>query len=127
MKQLQPHQALKMESRTQLAVVLTLTVAADLIIRFGTPFDFARVMHAEAILFTVTTGVLLFLHRRKAVIEGRQDRWRAILVGFLALGAMRCILWTIGVPLVGANFGTLGALGVVVLVGGLTRGRRKAA
>jgi Flp pilus assembly protein TadB len=82
-------------------------------------------MHAEAILFTLTTGVLLPLLRRKAGIEERQDRWRAILVGFFALGALRCILWTVGVPLVGANFGTLAVLGVVLLVWALTRGRRK--
>lgn len=115
----------KMESRTQLIVVLTLTVAADLIIRFVMRFDFARVMQAEALLFTVTTGVLLLLLRRKAGIEGSQDRWRAILVGFFALGALRCILWTVGVPLVGANFGTLAVLGVVLLVWALTLGRRK--
>ena len=114
-----------MKSRTQLVVVLTLTLAADLIIRFGSTFDFARAMHGEAILFTLTAGVLLLLHRRSSETDGLQNRWGVIVIWFFGLGALRCILWTIGIPLTGANFATLGVLGVVILVWWLTRGQRK--
>jgi hypothetical protein len=113
-----------MKLRIQLAVIITLAVVIDLIARFVVIFDFARVMHAEVILFTVTTGALILIFRRETGHDATKSHWRALLVGFFALGDLRCILWSSGVPLAFANFGTLVVLIVAILVWVIVRRRR---
>lgn len=105
-----------MTSRWRWILVVTAATGLDLIARFGAPFDFARVMHVEAVLFPVTAIVLALLRRSEPGTQGWPKRIRLGLVWLFGLGALRPLLWTLGAPLLAANLTTLGVALVGVLV-----------
>ena len=109
--------------------ILTIAAAAalDLAARFGTAFDFGRVMRVEALLFPATATVLAILLHRD---PGRPIWPRVLRVAFLwlfALGGLRPVLWTLGLPLMAANLGTLLAALVGLAVWRIRRRRSASA
>jgi hypothetical protein len=104
-----------MRARWRWILVVTAATAVDLLARFGLPFSFARVMHVEAVLFPLTAVVLARLLRREPDTTGWTQALRIGLVWFFALGGLRPVLWTLGLPLMAANIATVAtaALGVV--------------
>ena len=113
-----------MTSRRRWILVVTVTAGLDLIARFGAPFDFARVMHVEAVLFPATGIVLALLRRAEPATQGWPNRIRLGLVWLFGLGALRPLLWTLGAPLMAANLTTLGVALVGILVWALRRKHR---
>src|SRR5678815_5515264 len=89
-----------------LLVVIAAT-ALDLWARFGALFNFARVMHVEAVLFPITGLVLAILLRHEPSTHGWPHRVRLGLVWLFGLGGLRPILWTLGAPLMTSNLATL--------------------
>jgi hypothetical protein len=102
-----------MSSRWRWILVVIAATALDLWARFGASFNFARVMHVEAVLFPITGAVLATLLRHEPSTQGWPHRVRLGLVWLFGLGGLRPVLWTLGVPLMTANFATL----VVALAG----------
>ena len=103
-----------MSSRRWILVVIAAT-ALDLWARFGTSFNFARVMHVEAVLFPITGLVLATLLWHEPSTQGWPHRVRLGLVWLFGLGGLRPVLWTLGAPLMTANLATL----IVALAGTL--------
>lgn len=103
---------------------MTAATGLDLIARLATSFDFARVMHVEAVLFPVTGIGLGLLRRAEPGTQGRPNRIRLGLVWLFGLGAVRSLLWTLGAPLMAANLTTLGVglVGIVVWARGAAAG-----
>jgi len=96
-----------MSSRSRWIIVVIAATALDLWARFSAPFDFARVMHVEAVLFPITGVVLATLLRHESSTQGWPHRVRLGLVWLFGLGGLRPVLWTLGVPLVTANLATV--------------------
>jgi hypothetical protein len=94
-------------SRWRWILVVTGATALDLLARFSMAFDFARVMHIEAVLFPVTAVVLGALFRRHASARPWPRAVQAGLVWLFSLGGLRPLLWTLGLPLLFANFAVL--------------------
>jgi hypothetical protein len=94
-------------------LVVTAATALDLLARFGGSFNFRRVMHLEAVLFPLTGAVLWTLLRYEPANRGRPYAVRVGLIWLFALGGLRPLLWTLGLPLLASNLITL----VVALVG----------
>lgn len=113
-----------MTSRWRWILVVTATTGLDLVARFAAPFDFARVMHVEAVLFPVTGIVLALLLRSEPGTQGWPNRIRLGLVWLFGLGALRPLLWTLGAPVMAANLTTLGVVLVGILAWALRRRRR---
>lgn len=111
-------------SRWRWILVVTAATGVDLIARFVAPFDFARVMHVEAVLFPVTATVLALLRRAEPGEQVWPKRIRGGLVWLFGLGAVRPLLWTFGAPLLTANLTTLGVAVVGIVVWALRRRRR---
>jgi len=89
------------------ALLLGVIVAIDLTARFGGVFDFARAMHVEAILFPVAAVATAGLSR-KHTGGPRWARAAQVSIAWLfAVGGVRPILWSFGVPLELANLVTL--------------------
>jgi hypothetical protein len=105
-----------MTSRWRWILVVTATTGLDLVARFAASFDFARIMHVEAVLFPVTGIVLALLRRSEPGTQGWPNRIRLGLVWLFGLGALRPLLWTLGAPLIAANLTTLGVALVGILV-----------
>ena len=103
-----------MASRWRWTLIVAAAAALDLLARFGTAFDFGRVMHVEAILFPFTGLGLAALLRSEPKTQGWPHAVRVGLVWCFALGGLRPLLWTLGLPLMVANIAT-----VVVLLGGI--------
>jgi hypothetical protein len=114
-----------MTSRWRWIVVVAGATALDLVARFGAPFDFARVMHAEAVLFSLTALALGFLLHSEPRPPGWPGLIRVLLVWLFALGGLRPVLWTLHVPLMWSNLAAL-AIALVGLVFGLVRHRPSA-
>jgi hypothetical protein len=95
-------------------------------VRFGSGFDFGRVMRAEALLFPITAIALAGLRRADPPMHGWPSRTRLFLLWLFAVGSVRPILWSLGVPLMAANLATAG-VGVVAIVAARRAGRRRAA
>lgn len=102
-----------MPSRWRWILVVTAATALDLLGRFGASFDFARVMHIEAVLFPVTGAVLATLLRHEPGTQGWPHAVRVGLVWLFGLGGLRPVVWTLGLSLMAANLATL----VVALAG----------
>lgn len=105
-----------MTPRGRWILVVTATTGLDLAARFASSFDFARVMHAEAVLFPVTAIVLVVLRRSEPRRRGWPDRVRLGLIWMFGLGTVRPLLWTLGAPITVANFATAGVAVIGVLV-----------
>lgn len=117
-----------MPSRWRWILVVAVTTALDLAARFAAPFDFARVMHVEALLFPLTAVVLGVLRRAEARPDGWPRVARLGLIWLFALGGLRPLLWTLGMPLRWANLATLvPALAGVVIWRWKVRRRRLSA
>ena len=95
-----------MSSRWRWIFVVTAATALDLVARFGAPFSFARVMHIEAVLYPVTGAALAALFRFEPSTQGWPHAVRVALVWLFGLGALRPVLWTVGVSLMAANIAT---------------------
>ena len=113
-------------SRRRWILVVTATTALDLLARFSVSFDFARVMHVEAVLFSVTAITLATLRRSESGTRGWPNRIRPGLVWLFGLGAVRSVLWTLGAPLMAANLAILGIALVGIVVWALRRRGRAA-
>jgi hypothetical protein len=96
-------------------IVCAVATCVDLLTRFGGDFDFARVMHIEAVLFPGSALTLAYLYRRQPSKLPRHRRISLALAWLFALGSLRPLLWTLGAPLVVAN---LAALVVAVCAAG---------
>jgi hypothetical protein len=105
-----------MASRWRWILIVAVATALDLLARFGTAFDFARVMHVEALLFPITALVLAALRRSEPRMSGWPHAVRVGVVWCFALAGLRPLLWTLGLPLMVANLAS-----VVVLAGGILR------
>lgn len=105
-----------MTSREHWILVVTATTSLDLLARFAASFDFGRVMHVEAVLFPVTGIVLASLLRSEPRTQGWRNAIRVGLVWLFGFGALRPILWTLGMPLMAANLAALGVAVVALLV-----------
>lgn len=107
-----------MTSRWHWIVVVTSTTALDLMARFGAGFDFARVMHTEAVLFPGTALALAAFLRYEPPTLGWSRRIRVGLTWLFGLGGLRPLLWSLGVPLMFANLVALlgGLIGMLVWV-----------
>jgi hypothetical protein len=104
-----------MRPRWRWILVVTVATAVDLLARFGLRFSFARVMHVEAVLFPLTAAVLARLLRREPDTTGWTHALRVGLLWFFALGGLRPVLWTLGLPLMAANLATAAAAALGVL------------
>ncbi|HEY7682281.1 MAG TPA: hypothetical protein VH879_06530 [Gemmatimonadales bacterium] len=105
-----------MPSRWRWILVVAAVTALDLLARFGASFHFDRVMHIEAVLFPVTGAVLAILLQHEPSTQGWPHAIRIGLVWLFGLGGLRPVLWTLGLPLMAANFATLiGALAGVLI------------
>ena len=92
-----------MKSFVQWAAVLAVATALDLAIRFLLPFNLARVLAVESLLFPATGWVLLHFSRR-APGPGRGTRIvQVILIAGFFLAGLRSLLWVLGVPVQMAN------------------------
>jgi len=111
-------------SRWRWILVVSATTGLDLVARFGASFDFARVMHVEAVLFPVTAVVLVFLRRSEPGRRGWPNGIRVGLIWLFGLGAVRPLLWTLGAPLMAANLVTLGGAMAGILAWALRRRHR---
>ena len=104
-----------MTSKHRWIFVIVLSALADTFIRFGTNFDFFKVMVGEAILFPFCALVFAIFIR----FDRNGDAWprwiRLSLAWFYGLGGLRCLLWTSGAPLRLANFATIGLTLIVIL------------
>lgn len=96
-----------MSIRWRWILVVTAAGAVDLLARFGTSFDFSRVMHIEAVLFPVTGAVLATLSRYEPPTRGWPHAVRIGLVWLFGLGGLRPVLWTLGLSVMAANRATL--------------------
>jgi hypothetical protein len=105
-----------MPYRWRWILTITTATALDLAARFGAAFDFGRVMRVEAILFPLTAVVLATLLHRDPGSATWSHVVRIACLWLFALGGLRPVLWTLGLPLMAANLITLGAalLGLVV-------------
>jgi hypothetical protein len=114
-----------MPSRWRWILVVTIATVLDLLARFGTPFDFAGVMHVEAVLFPVTGAVLASLLRYEPPTQG----WpHAVRVGFawlFGLGGLRPVLWTLGLSVLAANLATVVVAVAGILIGWFRRRSRR--
>jgi hypothetical protein len=113
-----------MSSRWRWILVIAVATALDLLARFGAAFNFARVMHVEAVLFPLTGAVLAALFRYEPITQGWPHGVRVGLLWLFGLGGLRPLLWTLGVPLMAANLATLGVALAGVLVWVLRRRQR---
>lgn len=104
-----------MTSRWRWILVVTAATVIDLAARFGAPFDFARVMHVEAVLFPATAIVLILLRRAEPRRQGRPNWIRLALIWTFGLGAVRPVLWTLGASIMAANLATIGVAVVGIL------------
>jgi hypothetical protein len=102
-----------MSSRWRWILIITAATALDLLARFGPSFNFARVMHIEAVLFPVTGLVLAALFRHEPGTQGWPYAVRVGLVWLFGLGGLRSILWTLGLSVMAANLAAL----IVALAG----------
>jgi len=96
-----------MSSRWRWILVCAGATTLDLVARFAAPFNFARVMHVEALLFPLTAVVLGLLLRAEPRAQGWPRVTRLGLLWLFALGGLRPVLWTLGMPLRWANIATL--------------------
>jgi hypothetical protein len=113
-----------MSSGWRWILVVTGVAALDLLTRFAAHFDFGRVMHVEAVLFSVTAIVLASLLNHYPSPRPWLHAVQVSLVWLFGLGSLRPLLWTFGLPLTIANLGTLvGALSGIVVW--LLRRRRR--
>ena len=88
-------------------IVCAVATCVDLLARFGGDFDFARVMHIEAVLFSGTALTLAYLFRRDPSTLPRHRTVSLALAWLFALGSVRPLLWTLGAALVVANLSAL--------------------
>jgi hypothetical protein len=114
-----------MPARWRWILVLAVTTALDLLARFSLPFDFARVMHIEAALFSLTAVALGLLLRSEPRSHGWPRALKLGLIWLFALGGLRPLLWTIHVPLLSANLATFLVALVGVLIWVARRRRRR--
>ena len=98
-----------MTTRWRGTLIIAGATALDLLARFGSAFDFDRIMRVEAVLFPVTGIVLAALAWHEPRTPGRGHGFRVGLAWFFTLGGLRPLLWTLGLPLMAANLSTLGA------------------
>ncbi len=112
-----------MTSRTRWILVIVATAALDYVVRIATSFDFARIMHAEAVLFPLTTMVLATLLRSEPRAQGWRHGLRVGLVWFFGLGALRPLLWNFGAPLIVANVVSIGGVVVALIIWAVRRWR----
>jgi len=115
-----------MTSRTRWVLAVSAAAALDYGARVATAFDFAGVMHAEAILFPLTTIVLALLLRSEPRAHGWRHGIRVGLVWAFGLGALRPVLWSLGAPLMAANLVSIGGLVAALLVWAVRRRRTPA-
>jgi hypothetical protein len=114
-----------MSSRWRWILVVTAATAIDLVARFGASFDFARVMHIEAVLFPATALVLAALFRYEPPTQGWPHAVRVGLVWLFALGGLRPVLWTLGLSLMAANLATLSVALAGILIWWFRRRSRR--
>ena len=98
-----------MTARWRWTLIIGGAAALDLLARFGSAFDFDRIMRVEAVLFPVTGILLGALAWHEPRAPGRRHGFRVGLAWFFLLGGLRPLLWTLGVPLMAANLASLGA------------------
>ena len=105
-----------MPSRCRWILVAAGATAFDLLARFAAPFNFARVMHVEALLFLLTAVVFGVLLRAEPREQGWRRATKVGLIWLFALGGLRSVLWTVGTPLMWANIATFVPALVGVLI-----------
>lgn len=105
-----------MPSRWRWILVVTGATALDLLARVAAAFDLGRVLHIEAVLFPVTALVLATLLKYDQSARPLPHAVQVSLVWLFGLGGLRPVLWTLGLPLMVANFATLvpAVVGIVV-------------
>ncbi len=107
--------------------MITATAALDYLVRVATAFDFAQIMHTEAILFPLTTIVLALLLRSEPRAQGWRHGLRVGLVWFFGLGSLRPVLWSLGASLMVANVVAIGGVVVGLIVWAVRRRRGRTA
>jgi hypothetical protein len=96
---------------------------ADILICFGTDFDYSKVISGEAILFLSCALVFALFIRVDRTAPAR-PRWIQLSLGWLyGLGGLHCFLWITGVPIRIANFVIFAFLLAVILVYAVIRRR----
>lgn len=102
-----------MKTFLQWMVVLAVTAALDLAVRFLLPFRMSRVLAFEAVLFPLAGWFLLRMMSRQAAPRRSLRLVQAILAVSLLLAGLRSFLWALGVPIQMANVAVLASAGLV--------------